>query len=316
MAGDTKAGTAMVFPGMGPCHFADIGKFMLINPFARTLVAQASARLGYSLIERFRDAEGDYSEYAQVAFMVTCLAAAQWAEHELGVAAEVCTGPSFGGKPAAAYARSLPVEDAVWMTARLARCMDEFFAREYRDAVTHSFLRTPGDRLLAILAELEGRGDWCDISCYIDDDLYMVSLREQNLDWLKQQVRSVGGMPLYTMRPPMHSSAFAALRRKAEDEVIGGLAFADPALPVIADQDGTVLTSGEEVRTMLLDSFVKPLRWPDVVATLKRIGVQTVCVAGPDRLFGRIRGTTGNFAVIAASPGAALLPSRAGAVVS
>lgn len=316
MAEDPRTGTAMVFPGMSPCHFTDIGKFMLVNPFARKLVALADQRLGYSLIDRFRDAEGDYSEYAQVAFMVTCLALAEWAEEELGVVPGVCAGPSFGEKPAAVYAGALPFGEAVWMTAQLARCMEEFFAREYQDVVTQSFLRTPGDGLRAVLAELDGRGGWSDISCYIDDDIYMVSLREQNLDWLQRKVRGLGGMPLYTMRPPMHSSAFAALRRKAEDEVIGGLPFADPHLPVVADQDGTVVTTGEGFRAILLDSFVKPLRWPDVVSTLKRLGVQAICVAGPDRLFGRVRGTTGNFAVTAASPALALQPRRTRAAAS
>jgi [acyl-carrier-protein] S-malonyltransferase len=300
-----RLATAMVFPGMSPARFADVGRFMLINPHARKLAAAAGARLGYPLIERFRDDEGEYSHAAQVAFMVNCLALAEWAGEELGIEPQVCTGPSFGEKPLSAFSGALPFEEAVWMTAELARCMDEFFDTEYRDVVTHSFVRTPRERLDEILADLDGRGEWHDISCYIDDDFHMVSLRERN--------RSAGGLPLYTMRPPMHSSAFGALRRKAEDEVLGGLAFADPRLPIVADQDGTVIRSGEGVRAMLLDSFVRPLRWPDVVASLLRLGVGTVCVAGPDSLFGRVAATTSNFEVVAANPRLALLPRRRGA---
>ena len=29
----TRPGSAVVFPGMSPCRFADFGKFLLINPF-------------------------------------------------------------------------------------------------------------------------------------------------------------------------------------------------------------------------------------------------------------------------------------------
>jgi [acyl-carrier-protein] S-malonyltransferase len=300
---------------MSPTRFAEVGRFLLINPIARRLVAVADERLGYSLIENFRDAEGDYSESAQVGFMLSCLALAEWACDELGVEPEVCTGPSFGEKPLTAFAGCLPVPDAVWMTARLARCMAEFFATEYRDVVTHSFVRTPGERLDEVLADLAERGEWYEISCYIDRDFYMVSLRERNLEWLQRQIRGLGGLPLYTMRPPMHSSSFGALRRKAQDEVLGDLPFADPRWPVVSDQDGTVMCSGDAVRTMLLDSVVRPLRWPDVVATLKRLGVRTLCVAGPDSMFGRVGCTTGSFAVIAANPRLALQPRRRGAVV-
>ncbi|HEX6352585.1 ACP S-malonyltransferase [Actinophytocola sp.] len=311
---ESRSGTALVFPGMAPARFADVGRFMLINPFARELVAAADERLGYSLVDRFRDNDGDYTEYAQVAFMVNCLALAWWAEHELGVSPQFCTGPSFGEKPAAVHIGALSFSDGVWMTAALARCMDEFFATEYQDVVTHSFVRTPEEAVSEVLAELNALGEWCDISCYVDHNFYMVSLRERNLEWLQRKVRAIGGLSLYTMRPPMHSSAFGALRRKAEDEVLGDLPFADPVLPVIADQDGTVVRTGAGVRAMLLDSFTRPLRWPAVVDRLKQLGVGTVCVSGPDSLFGRVPCTTSNFEVVAATPRLAMSPRRRGTV--
>jgi [acyl-carrier-protein] S-malonyltransferase len=293
---------------MGPSRFEDVGRFMVINPFARRLVAVADERLGYSLVDRFRETQGDYSVYAQVAFLINCVALAQWAEHTLGTDPQVCTGPSFGEKSAIAYTGALPVSDAVWMTAELARCMDEYFATEHQDVVTHSFVRAPSAELAEILADLDGRGEWHDISCYVDDDFFMVSLRERNLDWLQRRLRGIGAMSLYTMRPPMHSAAFGALRRKAEDEVIGRLPFAAPSVPVVADQDGSLVTTGEGMRTMLLDGFVRPLRWPDVVGALKAMGVGTVCVAGPDSLFGRVGCTRRNFDVVPVNPRLALQP--------
>lgn len=312
-SGSGRAGTAFVFPGMSPTRFADVGRFMLVNPIARRLTAQASERLGYPLADRFRDADGDYSEYAQVGFLVNCLALAYWAQEELGAEPDVCAGPSFGEKPLAAFVGALPFAEAVWLTAALARLMEDYFATEHQDVVTHSFVRTPGERLDELLAELAGRGEWHEISCHIDHDFFMVSLRERNLDWLERGIRSLGGLSLYTMRPPMHAAAFEPLRRRAEDEVLGGLTFADPVLPVVADQDGRVVRTGDGIRTMLLDAFVRPLRWPDVVATLRGLGVGKVCVCGPDSLFGRVPVTTSAFEVLAVNPRSALQPRpRAG----
>jgi [acyl-carrier-protein] S-malonyltransferase len=295
---------------MGPTQFADIAKFLLINPFARQLMASADDVLGYSLVDRWRATEGDYSEFAQVAFLVTCLAMAQWAEETLGACPQVCTGPSFGGKAAAVYSGALSFTDAVSLTARLARCEEDYFSREHSDVVTHSFTRTPPALLSEILGELDLLGEPYEISCYVDDDFYMMSLREERLDWFQRRLCSAGGLPLYTMRPPMHSAAFGPLRDRVEREIFSGLRFAEPHIPVVADQNGAVLTTGGEVRAMLLDGFVCPVRWPDVVAALRRLGVGTVYVAGPDSMFGRVGCTTRNFEVIGLNPRLALKPRR------
>ncbi|MFJ6076185.1 ACP S-malonyltransferase [Streptomyces sp. NPDC093065] len=308
MENDGRHGTAIVFPGMGPSRFADVGKFMVINPLARRLVELADETLGYPLVERFRAAEGDYSEYAQVAFLVNCLAMAQWAETELGMVADVCTGPSFGEKPMAAYAGSLTAERAVWMTARIARCMEEYFRDEHQDVVTQSFVRTPEARLREILGELDEAGEWYEISCHLDDDFHMLSLRESRLEWLLGRLRAGGGLPLYAMRPPMHCAAFGALRDRVEAEVFAELDFADPALPVVSAQDGGAVTTADGVRTLLLDSFVRPLRWPAAVAALEERGVRTAYVVGPDSLFGRVGTTTRTFDVVQALPKASLMP--------
>ncbi|QKV96577.1 ACP S-malonyltransferase [Streptomyces sp. NA02950] len=302
--------TALVFPGMGPSAFSDVGRFMVVNPYARELVAIADEVLGYSLLDTFRRTEGDYSEAAQVAFLVNCLASAHWARESLGLEPALCTGPSFGEKAALAWCGVLPPDEAIRLTAELARCMDAYFAVEHRDIVTLSFVRTPREKLDEILADFEADGEWHDISCYVDDGFFMVSLRETRVEWMEQRLRAVGGMPLYTMRPPMHAAAFGPLRDKAEREVLAGFDFADPRLPIVADQDGRPLRSAEDVRTMLLDSFVRPLDWPRVVDALALSGVKRVLVAGPDSLFGRTTCTTSTFEVIAAHPRRAMTPRR------
>ncbi|MEU6883118.1 ACP S-malonyltransferase [Streptomyces sp. NPDC046712] len=305
-----RAENAIVFPGMSASPFAEVGKFMLINPAAREFAARADDVLGYHLIDRFRDDQdgGDYSEAAQVAFLVNCLASARWAADTLGFVPEVCTGPSFGEKALAAYTGALSFEDAVRMTAEGARCMEDYFRTAHQDVVTHSFLRTPADKLAELFAEFDARGEFHEVSCHVDHDFHMVSMRESSLEWFLPMLRSRGGMSLYTMRPPVHCTAFGPLRAKVEKEVFSGLDFHDPRLPVVADQDGAVLTTAEGVRTMLLDSFVTPMNWPSVVSSLKALGVRTVCVAGPDALFGRVPVTRETFEVVPASPAVAMRP--------
>ncbi|MGW1811136.1 ACP S-malonyltransferase [Streptomyces sp. NPDC002078] len=282
---------------MGPSKFAEVGKFLLLDPFARARLAEADQALGTSVFDNFREQTDDYSEFSQVAFLVNSMAMADRAEETLGVVPDICVGPSFGQKAAAAYVGSLPFAEVVRLTAELARLEEDFFGREYTDVVTHSFVRTPEERLAEILADFDERGVWYEFSGHLDRGFTMLSLRENELEELKERISKAGGYSMYSMRPPVHAPAFAALRRRAEEEVFSRYAFADPELPVVTDQDGTVINSADELRTMMLDTFDRPINWPAVVAALKDSGVSRVCVTGPDNLFHRLDCTKDNFEV-------------------
>jgi [acyl-carrier-protein] S-malonyltransferase len=275
---------------------------MAANPHARRLRRTADAVLGYPLMDLYRAAGAHYSEYSQIAFLISCLALCEQIGDILEGEPLACAGPSFGGKAAIAYSGVLPVAETILLAARLARCEEEYFRTEHQDVVTQSIARTPGPALREILGFMAARNEWADVSCHIDEDFFMVSMRTSSLELFLKEVRAAGGLPLYAMRPPMHSSAFGALRRKAEDEVLGDFSLSDPRLPVIADQDGSVVTTADGVRAMLLDSFVRPVRWPQVVQAMKELGITTVYVPGPDSLFGRVRCTTRHFAVVPIKP--------------
>lgn len=302
--------TAIVFPGMNPCEFASVAKFMLVNRYARELLDEANDALGYHLFDSYRDSEGDYSEYAQVAFLVNCLALARWADQTQGVRPILCAGPSFGSKAAAVYSGALDFAGAIRMTAELTRLETEYFSKEQPGVVTMSFTRAPEERLTEILAELDEAGEWYEISCYVDTDFWMVTLHEARTDWLARRLRAIGSLPLYVMDPPLHASTFKPLRDRVEAELFASLDFADPDIPVVADQDGTIRDTAAGVRAMLLDGIHRPVRWPAVVETLQRFGVQTVSVCGPDRLWGRVGATTRNFAATIVDPRQVLRPTR------
>lgn len=287
---------------MGPSGYADLGKFIVSNPYARRLRRTADEVLGYSLMDRYRESGADYSEYSQVAFLISCLALIEQAGDELDGEPVACAGPSFGAKTAVAYAGVLSCAETILLTARLARCEEEYFRSAHRDVVTQSVARTPEDVLQEILDAMTGRREWHDISGQIDQDFFMVSMGAASLERFTKDVRAAGGLPLYAMRPPMHSAAFGPLRRKVEDEVLGEFSLGDPRLPVVADHDGAVLVTAAEVRAMLLDGIVRPVRWPRVVRSMADLGITRIYIAGPDSLFGRVPCTYQTFEVVSLNP--------------
>ncbi|MFI6080952.1 ACP S-malonyltransferase [Streptomyces sp. NPDC051217] len=311
--------SAIVFPGIGPARFADSARFMAAHPVARRLVAETDRILGYSLLDRYRESEaqdgvGAFPEPARIAFLVNCLALAEWTVAEHDVEPVACAGASFGGTAAAVHSGALPFAEAVEMTLAWGRRVDTYFAREHRDIVTQSFARVPADRLAEIRAELDARGDWNEVACHVDHDFHMLSVYEDVVEWLQGRLRAAGGLPLYVMRPPMHSGVFAALREEIATEVTADIKFADPRVPVVSDHDGSLVETGEGVRELLLDAVTHTVRWPAVVDTIKGLGAERVYVTGQDALWGRVEVMTSAFEVVAVKPDTAMRPRRRSAI--
>ncbi|CAM3574732.1 ACP S-malonyltransferase [Kibdelosporangium persicum] len=309
MTGQSEAQrTAVVFPGMGKFDFGSAGRFLVLDRYARARLSVADEVLGLSVLGRFDTEDTAYSEYAQLAFVIASLAAADRAEDRFGMRPEVCVGASFGQKAAAAYTGSLDFVDVVRLTVDLARCEREYFAAEYADVVTHAVYRVPDEPFHGLLDEMRARGQWFEISGTLDRGFYMISLRESALEDFIQAVRDLGGYSMYTMRPPVHASAFGALRAKAEAEVFSRYRIEPPKLTVVSDADGAVVNSADAMRTMLLDTFDRAIRWPDIVGTLAGLGVDTLWFTGPDDMFHRLDCTVRNFDVVAINPRNALRP--------
>ena len=297
---------AIIFPAMGPSRFADFGRFMVVNAAARERFAVADDILGYRVFDALRAADDDdYTEVAQIASFVAALALAEWS----GGAGGYCAGVSFGKMAAAAHAGVLPFDEALRLVAESARCEREYFAEHHTDVVTQSFVKVGRDTLGELLDELAAAGEWFEISSYLDRDMYMVSLRERALEGFKKRIGAVGGYSLYTMRPPAHASVFGPLRDRIDQRVLSRHRLRDPVLPIVSDQDGSLVKTAEQARDWILGGFVRPMRWPAVVDALVRRGVEQISIVGRDRLLSRLKCTTGSFATTVVTPESALRPA-------
>jgi len=288
---------AMVFPALGPVHRQELGKFLMISPFARDHLVTAGQVLGYHLADALLEAEDDYAEAVQLAFFVACLSLADFAEQRLGVIPDYCVGPSFGERTALAYTGALAYPDALRLVEFIARTEREYFAEEHTGIVTHTFVRVPEDRLKTLLAGLDARGEWYDVSGYLDRDFHMVSLHERTLAYFKTEISTLGGYSMQTMRPPAHAGIFTRLRERIAQAVDERFPLGTPRLPIVSYQDGVRLDTPVALRSALLDGFVRPIHWLDTVRSLQDLGVTDLCFAGPDTMFHRLGSTIDRFRV-------------------
>ncbi|MCP3803833.1 ACP S-malonyltransferase [Allokutzneria sp. A3M-2-11 16] len=307
----TEQRVAIAFPMIGPTSFAEVGRFMAINPFARRRVALASAALGYPVLSAFQRTEDGYTEISQVAFVINSLAAADWAEAALGITPEICVGPSFGGRALAAYSGALPFEDVIRLTAELAREELDHFAAGPSAATTsvsQLIVRTPEEALNDVLGKMTERGEWQEISGYFDHDVHLVSMHENCLESFKKEIRAHGGYALTTFQPAVHSHVLEPLREHYRNTVYARFSIGAPRIPTISDLDGALIETADRMRSTLVDSVTRPVHWGRVTKTLLERGITTICVAGPDHLVHRLSSLRANFELIPAGPDEATRP--------
>lgn len=294
---------ALLLPGLAPSNAAAVGEFMRADPYCRDRLAEADDVLGYDLAGCLRDSGRADDEYAQLAFLVNTLALADRARDRLGVAPAVCLGPSFGLYAAMVVTGVLPYPDVLRLVSAGARGERDFLGGPDAEVVTYYLFRTPDAVLADIVAAMSARGEWAEIAGRFGDDFSAVSMPSASIANFTDAVRERGGVPLYRMSPPVHCSRLGWVRDRLV-ETCASLHFADPALPIVSELDGTLVRTGGGVRELLLDGVVRPVCWPHAVSTLQRLGVDTIHVPGPSNLFDRL--VRRQFTTVTVSPESAL----------
>ncbi|MGM1059252.1 ACP S-malonyltransferase [Saccharothrix sp. Mg75] len=294
---------AVLFPGMGPSRAGELGRFLVIDPYARPLLAAADDALGSPLLDGLHEAGDEYGEHTQVAFVLASLALAERAEAEHGLRPVVCGGSSFGERAAVVRCGALPLGELVRLVAAAARVEQDYFTAHHRDLVTQIVVRTPPDALEAALQGIEH-----DVSGRFDTEVHLVTLAEDDLAGFTGRVRAAGGYALTTMRPAAHSRLLGALRDRMAEEVFAGVDFRDPVLPLVSAQDGELVRTGAGVASVLLESTVNAVRLPALVDRLGGLGVGRVLVSGPDHLLHRLPSLARGFTLLRADVKGALKP--------
>jgi len=82
---------------------------------------------------------------------------------------------------------------------------------------------------------------------------------------------------------PFHCSLMAPAARRLE-EVLAGVPFAPPRVPVLANVDASRVTEADAARSTLVRQVTAPVRWMDLVQALGASGVRTFVEVGPGRV--------------------------------
>jgi [acyl-carrier-protein] S-malonyltransferase len=62
------------------------------------------------------------------------------------------------------------------------------------------------------------------------------------------------------------------------------ITVADPAIPVVANVDGKIVTTGDAIKTSLVRQAASPVLWEDCIATIAAAGASIFVEVGPGKV--------------------------------
>lgn len=264
---------AFVLPGQGS-HSAGMASAWL--PYADAMFEDWSDAADLDLVEVADDADrvGDSTRLGQPSIAAVSLAATA-ALADAGVRPDVVAGHSLGELTAATVAGVFTPAEGISLAAARGRAMGEACAAN------------PGTMAAAVRIDSE---QVAEIVSAIDDVVVANANGQQQTvlagtpDGIEAATAAISEAGGRALPLPVEGAFHSPAMEPAVDALRSALDWVpvrDPRFPLVSGTDGHARTSGDEIRSALVDGVLSPVRWTDVQRTLVDRGVALALEVGP-----------------------------------
>jgi [acyl-carrier-protein] S-malonyltransferase len=257
---------AVLFPGQGS-QTPDMGR--AVERWRPDLVLLAKAAVGDDPFARAEES----TRFAQPA--IFCAALAGWRQIRDSVQPDVMAGHSLGEISALVAAGALSAEDGMHLVAGRGRLMAE--EAESNGGGGMLAVRTSDRAELGALAAEAGLAIANDNA----PEQVVLSGPDESLERVERVFRARGvRSKRLDIRGAFHTPAMEGALPQFR-ELLADIEVREPATPVISC---VTATEFDDVRERLAQALVKPVRWLDVMRSLRARGVTRFVETGPGRV--------------------------------
>ena len=285
---------AFVFPGQGS-QYVGMGKTLYeASEAARRIFQQADEALGFGLTKLMfegPDAELEDTINAQPAiltFSVACLAALRERWETLGraVSPVFVAGHSLGEYTALVAAAGLDFSAAVRLVRERGRLLKE--NGEHRPGGMAAVVGLDREALESICTEAREHGVIVLANTNSPEQM-VISGELPALDRAVELARAGGAKAVVPLRITIASHSPLMQQAAIQlAEIIAALNLRDPVTPIVANIQGKILTTAEEIRLHLGEQLCLPVEWTRSVREMVENGVDTFVEIGPGQVLSRL----------------------------
>jgi [acyl-carrier-protein] S-malonyltransferase len=257
-------------------------------PPVRQLYTRASSILGYDLAKLCFEGPAedlDSTVYSQPALFVTSLAALEQLRREspdVLLSCEAAAGLSLGEYTAMVFAGVFEFEDGLKLVQERGTAM-----QEAADATPSGMVSILGLERAQVeaLCQQAAAGEVLQVANLLCPGNTVVSGTNaacERMAELATQAGAIKAVPLAVagaFHTPIMASAVARLTA-----ALAGVKIGRPRLPVISNVDARPHDDPEEIRQLLIQQVVQPVRWEDTMRYLLAEGVDQFYELGPGRV--------------------------------
>jgi [acyl-carrier-protein] S-malonyltransferase len=285
---------AFVFPGQGS-QYVGMGKALYdASAAARQVFQQADSVLGFALTKLMFEGPDDELEDtinaqpAILTFSIACLAALKekWTEFGNAVQPLYVAGHSLGEYTALVAAEVLDFGDALQLVRERGRLMKE--TSEERPGGMAAVVGLDRATLDAICTEAAEHG-LIVVANTNSADQMVISGELTALDRAVELARQGGARAVVPLR--ISIASHSPLMQQAAmqlAELIASLQLRDPVTPMVANIQGRILTTAEEIRQHMASQLTLPVEWTHSVQGMIQSGVDTFVEIGPGQVLSRL----------------------------
>ena len=278
---------AFLFPGQGA---QSVGMCQSIHgkyACAKALFDRASEILGYDLAKLCFEGpkeQLDSTVYSQPALFVSSLAALEMLREmkpDLVASATHTAGLSLGEYTALVFADAMSFEDGLQVVQQRGQAMQDSSDRSPSGMA--SLLMLDRDKVQAICDAASAVGQVL-IANYLCPGNLVISGEKPAVAKAVELAEAAGGKTVtLSVAGAFHTSIMQPADQKLAD-ALASVALRKPRIPVVSNVDAAVHWEPEEIRQLLVQQVVNPVRWEDSIRWLLTQGVTEFTEVGPGKV--------------------------------
>lgn len=277
--------SAFVFPGQGSQSVGMLAELSELHPVVRETFAEASEGAGvdlWALSQGGPEEMLNRTEYTQPALLAAGIAVWRAWQQQGGVQPSQLAGHSLGEYTALVAAGALSLKDGAHLVRLRGQLMQDAAPTGVgamaavlgaEDAMVAEVCVQASDSRIVVPANYNSPGQIVIGGDAEAVDRAIALLTERGI---RKVVKLAVSVPSHT--PLMREAA----NRLAE--VMAGLAWHAPALPVVQNVDAQVHTGADAIRNALVRQLYLPVRWTECVQVLASNGAVRVAECGPGKV--------------------------------
>ncbi len=256
-------------------------------PAANRLYEQANDILGYDLAKLCFEGpaeELDSTVISQPALFVTSLAALEMLRAEspdIVLSAEMAAGLSLGEYTALVFAGVMSFEDGLRVVQQRGQSMQD--AADATPSGMVSVLLLDVEQVQAIRDQASEYGI-IELANYLCPGNIVLSGENAACEKAAELAEEAGGRAV----PLAVAGAFHTSIMKPADqrlaEALSCVSLSSPEIPVVSNVDAACHSEPEEIRDLLVQQVVSPVRWEDSIRSMLESGIEEFYEIGPGKV--------------------------------